>query len=427
MSIIKTLFITTLLTSSISMQDFKDNESYYQELCQYKSNFQANESICSAYQDMLDQNQASIENNINDLKSKIESNSKDINHLTQAIKDIEVLLNSIEKEMVTTKESIKVLQQQIITLEDEVKDRLSLAQEVSNDNLVIDFIMSVSSLDDFFLKLEGYNALTKASNTIMDDLNDKYEQLETKKNQLLEKEIESNKYKVEQERLLKEYRENEVQLYKDLEQARKEQIKASGKASAINLDDVVIEEPEEEKPVDNNNGGNNNNTDKPKPDKSFMVPVSSYVITAETWYYPASFGGGWHPGLDLANNTGTPILSPNDGIILLATSEFGGYGNYMVTAHQVGNDTYTFIYGHLSGFIQTSGKINKGQQIALMGSTGNSTGPHLHLEVFVHKNRSLQEVVNDFQSNYDIYFGLGYTSINGSRASRLAPRAFFGI
>ena len=85
-----------------------------------------------------------------------------------------------------------------------------------------------------------------------------------------------------------------------------------------------------------------------------------------------------HSGVDLNGSMGTPILAAADGIVLIA-SEQGGYGNCTVIDHGSGIGT---LYGHQSEFkVQVGDVVKRGQVIGLVGSTGHSTGAHLHFEV----------------------------------------------
>ena len=87
----------------------------------------------------------------------------------------------------------------------------------------------------------------------------------------------------------------------------------------------------------------------------------------------------FHTGLDLADRQGTPIFAAADGVVSLSGSNPGGYGNYVIITHTQG---YATLYGHLQASLVKAGDVViQGQQIALMGSTGLSTGPHVHFEL----------------------------------------------
>ena len=111
---------------------------------------------------------------------------------------------------------------------------------------------------------------------------------------------------------------------------------------------------------------------------SLIRPVSG-IITSR-------FGAGSrirrssHTGLDIATSTGTPIQAAASGTVTFSGYK-GSYGNMIVITHSNGVQTY---YGHCSKLYVSAGTtVSQGQTIAAVGSTGNSTGPHLHLEVRV--------------------------------------------
>ena len=89
-----------------------------------------------------------------------------------------------------------------------------------------------------------------------------------------------------------------------------------------------------------------------------------------------------HTGVDIANHIGTPVYAAESGtVVIAATGWNGGYGNTIVIDHGNGIKTR---YGHSSRLLVSVGdEVEKGQEIMLMGSTGNSTGPHLHFEVLI--------------------------------------------
>ena len=117
-----------------------------------------------------------------------------------------------------------------------------------------------------------------------------------------------------------------------------------------------------------------------------MFPLSMDGFTRISDYYGVRqkhpiFGyRTFHHGVDFAGRKGTPILAAGDGVIeRIAYS--AGYGRFIIVNH--GNDIKT-MYSHLSKTTAKKGqKVTSGDQIAELGSTGNSTGPHLHFEVRV--------------------------------------------
>lgn len=110
---------------------------------------------------------------------------------------------------------------------------------------------------------------------------------------------------------------------------------------------------------------------------SLIRPVSG-VITSR-------FGARWgrtHKGIDIGASQGTTIVAAASGTVTVSQYGYsGGYGNYVMLSHGNGIET---LYGHCTSLLVTVGEqVAQGQPIATVGSTGNSTGPHLHLEIRV--------------------------------------------
>lgn len=120
---------------------------------------------------------------------------------------------------------------------------------------------------------------------------------------------------------------------------------------------------------------------------SFVFPVASYV------YISSRFGMRVHPitgetknhnGMDIASNMGTTVYAADGGTVVLA-EWYGGYGNCIMIDHGNG---YKTLYGHLSYIGVSDGQsVSQGESIGQVGSTGNSTGPHLHFEVYANGSR----------------------------------------
>ena len=98
---------------------------------------------------------------------------------------------------------------------------------------------------------------------------------------------------------------------------------------------------------------------------------------------PFNGEGAFHRGVDISSDFGVRVLAPADGVVLSAGLE-SGYGRLVEVQHANGIITR---YGHLSGFAVTSGqRVIRGQVLGYVGTSGRSTGPHLHYEVWVHNS-----------------------------------------
>jgi murein DD-endopeptidase MepM/ murein hydrolase activator NlpD len=107
--------------------------------------------------------------------------------------------------------------------------------------------------------------------------------------------------------------------------------------------------------------------------------MKSYKLTS-CYEYRTDPYPQFHRGMDFANKAGTPIRSVHAGKVIMAGDDGDGYGNKVVIAH--GDGTYA-LYGHGSKVVVKEGhKVRAGQVISHEGSTGDSTGPHLHFEIW---------------------------------------------
>ncbi|PKM93546.1 MAG: hypothetical protein CVU84_15320 [Firmicutes bacterium HGW-Firmicutes-1] len=107
---------------------------------------------------------------------------------------------------------------------------------------------------------------------------------------------------------------------------------------------------------------------------SYIMPLSSYTLSSGYGYR----WGGFHYGIDLAASTGTTIRAADGGVVTFAGWS-GGYGNLVIVDHGNGETTK---YGHCSSISVSEGQqVGQYQEIAKVGSTGQSTGPHCHFEI----------------------------------------------
>ena len=112
-----------------------------------------------------------------------------------------------------------------------------------------------------------------------------------------------------------------------------------------------------------------------KPVRADVVMMSAFGVRSDPFNHRAAV----HPGIDLSGAYGTPIYATADGTVLRAGWNSGGYGNLVEIDHGRGITTR---YGHMSAILVNAGQhVTRGEQIGRMGSTGRSTGNHLHYEV----------------------------------------------
>jgi len=111
----------------------------------------------------------------------------------------------------------------------------------------------------------------------------------------------------------------------------------------------------------------------------YVAPLDSYQLSARYGTGGGRWARGYHTGLDMTAPYGTPVKAVHSGTVTFAGWD-GAYGQKVEITHEDGSQTW---YAHMSSIAVTSGAVTTGQQIGAVGSTGNSSGNHLHLEVHV--------------------------------------------
>ncbi|WP_423364088.1 M23 family metallopeptidase [Mycoplasma sp. P36-A1] len=378
--------------------NYSKNEDYYEKLCSNKASYEINKQACVGFDQWKKDGNGQVEK----MQKSVEDDSvKDmtLDELTALLNTNRELITEKTAAYKTKKKRIAANKAKVKKLEKEVSNALALMQVTSDENKVIDVIMGSTSLNDLLNKIDGMEAINNAN---LDSI--------TKLDQTNQELVEDNKYiksdlktlkeiKAKQEKLLLEFQRQEADLYSGSN--------SGGKATYNNLvNDVDLSKI--------------NDTSS-----SWKLPTKSGTVSAGTWYYS---GGGWHPGADFAVPVGTEILAPGDGVLLATATGANGYGNHMVAAFKKGDYVYTMIFGHMSQFKSGVSSFKKGDVIGYTGNTGNSTGPHVHVEVFRHNTSSLSTVVKEFKKTQDYWFGLGYSSKgNASTVQRLQPTEVFGV
>jgi murein DD-endopeptidase MepM/ murein hydrolase activator NlpD len=122
------------------------------------------------------------------------------------------------------------------------------------------------------------------------------------------------------------------------------------------------------------------------PPPSVAAPAGSGYLWPTSVRYISQYYGWRHTGLDIAGPVGTPLYASKSGKVIMSQCGYnGGYGCYIIIDHGGGVQT---LYGHASKlYVSVGDQVVQGETIAAMGSTGRSTGPHIHFEVRINGSR----------------------------------------
>lgn len=355
-----------------------------------------------------------------------------IDVLVPQIEELEVKIELLE-------DSIEENEKKVEELKNRILKRMKSAQATMHFNPYLDFILGSNGFADMLRRSYGVEAITQKEENDRNVLIDILNQLEADKKEcsIAKDELDRKKEDLEakkQEAEIKQEYFNKIanDIQKQIDELQNEQAMYDMKIDYIdwNLEDLLE--------WDVQNG--------------FMHPVPGASISAGIPYYPASFGGGMHIGIDYAAGYGTSILSPADGVIIASVNacendrgyhlgDTCGYvegkgmaagGNQIRMMFSVNGYMYGLIGFHmLYGSVHSEGAIKAGTIIGQVGSSGNSTGAHCHIELFYLGKGDPKDIPNYLGKGYTVGFNLGYNlsslcSNKGSAPCRLDGRDFFG-
>lgn len=153
-------------------------------------------------------------------------------------------------------------------------------------------------------------------------------------------------------------------------------------AQRLAEEEAKRKEQEQQNQANNNTPSGNTTPSTEVPTGMFIWPTTGYTVSSKWGYriHPIFGTQKFHAGIDIAVSSGEPIYAAASGTVVTAVYS-SSYGNYVMIDH--GNGYYT-LYAHMTQYIVTNGQsVSQGEVIGYVGSTGWSTGPHLHYEVRV--------------------------------------------
>jgi murein DD-endopeptidase MepM/ murein hydrolase activator NlpD len=314
-----------------------------------------------------------------DTKTQKKAIDQNITNTQQQITVLNQQINVLNTQVTQKEQEIVNAQQNIDTNYKLFKDRLRAMYIYGNESF-IDVLLSSSSVTDFFMKSEVLTDISIHDNELLAKLKTDKQTVEDAK-----KIIEADKasvmasqtkltsknsdFKVQSAQsvvLLNKLNQDKIDLEKKNDQIQKQMDDANKKIEELKSQGAYV-------------GGD------------FAWPLQNLKTTITSGFSnrisPTTGRGEFHTGIDITKQGGEtqgyPISAANDGTIIEAIHSNVSYGNHLVIDH--GGGTLT-LYGHCSSFaagIGVGSKVKKGQTIAYVGSTGNSTGPHLHFSVLL--------------------------------------------
>lgn len=317
------------------------------------------------------------------------------------IRDKSAKIDETKAQIAKLQEDIKVIQERIQKRNELLKERARNYQENGGMVSYVDVLMGSQSFSDFVDRANAVATIMEADQDILKQAQADKQELENKQKQVqndlasLQKMVSDLKVlndslisqKAEKDKLLANLKEQEKEAeeYK-MDMQEQAQILATQEAAiqkAIKMEqdrqaELARQAAEAAKAAKPGSSGGGATPLPPVSGGNFTRPASGVISST----YGARWGA-FHYGVDIANSGGNvPILAAADGVVSQAYSS-ASYGNVVFISHYINGQLYTTVYAHMKYYMVGSGAVvKKGQQIGVMGSTGESTGQHLHFELY---------------------------------------------
>lgn len=305
---------------------------------------------------------------IQELDDTIKQTEEDINGLEAELSDLQTRIDEIVKTLNTIEESY-------VENEDLLEQRLVANYEVG-DITYLDMLMNSANIVDFLSSYYSIQEIVKYDIELLEQIEKEKKQVEDSKKELDEKKAALKLKKAKKEQLSvitqnnKNIKEQAIANLTQEEQELQQKINEY-KEEAARIEALIKVASNEYEYTGDYTGG-----------------VMAWPVAKSGTYITSGYGIREHPiqgiikshsGIDIGNaGFGAPVIAAADGIVTMA-GRYGGYGNCVMINHGNGIST---LYGHGQAVLTEVGKeVKKGDLIMEVGSTGISTGPHLHFEV----------------------------------------------
>ncbi|MBR3786537.1 MAG: peptidoglycan DD-metalloendopeptidase family protein [Firmicutes bacterium] len=320
-----------------------------------------------AFADNLDEQQAEVEaeqeevsNELSEVSEKVEAAQAEVDAIQSSIEVKEGEISAAASEI----EQLKVDMQE---REEGLNERLR-AMYKNGSVGYLDVLLGSNSISEFLNNIEMIQRIFKNDQDTLKTLEEQHGILEEKQAVLEEEKAALSQQKEKQAAKQAELEESKGELQAQLDALNAE-------ADRISAEIQARQEALAQQQAQNGTSGGGNYSGG-----VMMWPCDSTYITSEFGYRIHPITGIWtgHTGIDIGCSMYAPIYAAESGTVILA-EWYGGYGNAVVIDHGGG---ITTLYGHNEElYVSVGQKVSRGETIAGAGSTGWSTGPHLHFEV----------------------------------------------
>ena len=454
--------------------DYSDTV-YWSELCTKEMNLSVQQRrACTAFMSYMENESSSLSQKIKEIdakKAEIASNilvyaqqvreyqaqadamNVEIAELGQEINDLNEEILIREKQITESQAEIEANEKKVSEANEKVKERMVSAQSTMRLNQYLDILMGAGSFEDLVRIINGLSDILKYDQETIKELAQDISELNKMKD-ALEKEkaaLEVQKTDLADKKVTLTNKQNELlalsyqaQVIEDEFRRQKVDLEAEGNRIAGDIEEIKAKMKEISEHLNEVVAAN-----------GFTFPVVGGQLSTGggTWHYAASFGGGVHLGNDIQCALGSNAVAIGNGVVLKTADGCGygylgngcgvanggtwGGGNQLYLLVKINGSLYACKYIHLlagSFVVQKGDIVQAGQKLAQTGSSGNSTGPHCHFEIYYLGDASNFAY---YAQNWDgdMAFGCGWGSAalnntcdrNGNKAPcRVRPEDVYG-
>ena len=307
-----------------------------------------------------------VQNKLDDVEEQTDQVKNDLAKVASDIKTMQATVDTLNanikntaSEITSTEKKIEKKKKDMQEREEGLNERLRVMYKNGSVGFV-DVLLGSGSVSEFLSNMEMIQLIYENDVEVMETLQKEHEELE-----VIRKELKEKKARLAEQKEEAAARETELNAKKKTLEEKEDELLEEAKALETKLKQMV-------------------DASSPYVGGEFIWPVpSSHYITSYAGYriHPVYKVWKYHSGMDISAKGGADILAMGDGKVILSQAEpwYGGYGQCVMIDHGGG---VVSLYGHCSKLLVSVGQtVKQGQVIALVGTTGTSTGNHLHVEV----------------------------------------------
>lgn len=370
-----------------------------------------NNIVVAANKEDLQNEKNDISNSISDAKDELHDLESEKSQALTASQKLTVQISEIEQEINELEDGIKELETQITEKAEQIKkdeedyakkkkalDERLVAMYENKDTTYLDYLLSSSSLTDFISKYYLVSEMADYDTQLLEAIEKEKNRIEEEKKVLEQNKTNlasaknTKKIKMDSLKMAKAQKEQAVASLTEKEKQTQEKIEELEQDKAIiekKLRQIAAAEEEARRKATAKNSSSSSSNYNGTPSVSgFIFPVQGLSkANIRTKTYPSYPG---HTGVDVnINVTGKSVVAAKAGTVVTSTAlknssgSYRSYGEYIMISH--GDGTIT-LYAHMlagSRKVKEGDRVSQGQVIGTVGSTGNSTGNHLHFEIRV--------------------------------------------